>query len=48
MIDIFWSIVQLRMNDPLPIESYEFLNELSLDDLDVEKLPRFIQLVTML
>ena len=48
MIDIFWSLVQLRMNDPLPIESYEFLNELSLDNLDVEKIPRFIQLVTML
>ena len=48
MIDIFWSLVQLTMDDPLPIESYQFLDRVALDELEAESCYKFIQLVAIL
>ena len=34
MVDLFWSLVQINQDSPLPIESYKFLADISAASLD--------------
>ena len=47
MVDLFWSLTQLHQDDPLPMESYKFLADISAASLDPPTYYKYIQLLSM-